>query len=178
MLNFSGIHVRWSWPTNQRHTQTVPCKPEQQGHQVCARWDRYSSSAPLCDTRTFLRWIRAEDRSPDTPGIPKTVSGSVDISLKKKASGARRVWAWGTAPYGSRVFSVSAAWRECWDSPASSSGDFDPRTRDTRERFHAGQNNTVDKSVSGELTAHRDNFPFILKMDESTSTVLNKNLRV
>ena len=38
----------------------------------------------------FLRWVRAQGRSPNAPGIPKNPSGPVGIPLKRGASGARQ----------------------------------------------------------------------------------------
>ena len=43
-----------------------------------------------CGTRTFFRWVRAQGRSPDTPGISKNASAPVGIPLKRSASGTRR----------------------------------------------------------------------------------------
>ena len=41
--------------------------------------------------KEFFRWVWAQARRrPDTPGIPKNVSGLVDIPLKRRASGARQ----------------------------------------------------------------------------------------
>ena len=40
--------------------------------------------------KLFLRWIQAQGRSPDTPGIPLNASGPVGISLKRDTSGARQ----------------------------------------------------------------------------------------
>ena len=40
--------------------------------------------------RPFFRWVRAQRRSPDTPGIPKNASGPVGILLKRSASHAKR----------------------------------------------------------------------------------------
>ena len=53
--------------------------------------------------RSFLRWARAQDRSPDTAGIPQNVSGPDSIPLKKgcfrcqaiNLTPPRRVRAWG-----------------------------------------------------------------------------------
>ena len=38
-----------------------------------------------CSTRPFLRWVRAQGRSPDISAIPKNASGSVGISLKNSS---------------------------------------------------------------------------------------------
>ena len=35
-----------------------------------------------CGTRPFLRWVRAQGRSPEAPGIPKNASGPVGILSK------------------------------------------------------------------------------------------------
>ena len=42
--------------------------------------------------KAFLRWVWAQDRSPDTPDIPKNASGLVGIYPPKKegTSSARR----------------------------------------------------------------------------------------
>ena len=37
--------------------------------------------------KAFLRWVRAQDRSPDAPSIPKNASGPIRIPLKSGASG-------------------------------------------------------------------------------------------
>ena len=43
-----------------------------------------------CGTRPFLRWVRAQGRNPDTPGVSKNALGSVGIPLKMDASGAKQ----------------------------------------------------------------------------------------
>ena len=42
-----------------------------------------------CDTKPFLRWVWAQDCSPDTPDILKNASGSIGIPLKTRASDAK-----------------------------------------------------------------------------------------
>ena len=53
--------------------------------------------------KTFLRWVRSQDRSPHVPGIAKNTFGLVGISLIRDASGAMQyppkgVKAWGDGP--------------------------------------------------------------------------------
>ena len=38
----------------------------------------------------LLRWVRRQDRCPDSAGIPQNASGPISIPLKRGASGARR----------------------------------------------------------------------------------------
>ncbi len=40
--------------------------------------------------KAFLRWVREQGRSPDSPGDSKNASGPVGIPLKKGASGDRQ----------------------------------------------------------------------------------------
>ena len=46
---------------------------------------RPSHQPDECGTRPFLKWVRAQGRSPDAPGIPQNAPGSVGITLKKGA---------------------------------------------------------------------------------------------
>ena len=41
-------------------------------------------------TRPLLRWVPAQDRIPDTPGIPQNASVPVGIPLKRGTSGDTR----------------------------------------------------------------------------------------
>ena len=57
-------------------------------HKTIKLWIyRYLSCAPPNGRgrySAFLRWVRAQDCSPDTPNIPKNAPGPVDLSLKKE----------------------------------------------------------------------------------------------
>ena len=62
------------------------------GDDECALWNvsqRYLSAVPPTERvwhKPFLRWVRAQGRSPDAPSIHKNVSGPVGIPLKMGAS--------------------------------------------------------------------------------------------
>ena len=61
------------------------CHPTTKRLVVCLGFMAYQPSHQTgkCDTRSFLRWVQTQGRSPDTLGIPKNDSGPVGIPLKK-----------------------------------------------------------------------------------------------
>ena len=68
--------------------------------------------------KAFLRWVRAQGRSPHVPGISKNATDPVGINLKRhlrrraiNQTSPKRVKAWWTAPWGQRYIQ----WQETPD---------------------------------------------------------------